>query len=835
MAYESVSFREHNEVRLPLLSALVDLGWSRQQIVCPSPDTNEREWRIPKNPSAQAARERGRSFDSYPCDLIVFDSIEGYKDPEHALVIAECKLAGDTGGITELETYLTLEPRARLGILFDGVTVTRTYKLADGTFKHEVNAALPKPGENLMVSDRSIVWNDLHVPTEEELRATFSHLLNAIVSSDGSSTRSDDRLNEICNMLLLKLDSDGMASRAVVREPQRPVRFQIGDNPKATADAINAAFDRYRGRHHALFDRNEPHHIQLDDETIHAIVYELQAMNMVEVSAAALSYAFQVFRNANLKVGEGQYFTPLRVIEAGTMMMGIDDTDRVIDPACGTGGFLSQAFLTVREQVGEAAASRWASHNLFGVDLDDINAKLVRALMVGIGDGSTNAYVGDSLRERKWVGDMHGIQDALFDGSYTVVLTNPPFGKNLRLSAADARASQYTVCDRSILGNTSKGYEATELGIVFVERAWRLLEEGGRLGIVLPETYFFSKAYEWFRKWVDQHFYLCGVLNIPMEAFQGFCRAKTNFYVFEKRSSREVVPHSVWFVGDHVWVSNAPTIGINKDGEELYVLDDQTHQRTNVIDNKALEDVMALVSGHDGTPTSGFVAREGVSKSLVGVPRYSDYSAVRSFERWVSACLDGCVPVTLGQLVDDGQIVVRGGHGSPSSDMRAGTIPYIKVSDLRNGLVNPNSSNMVSEQVACRYWRAESSGLAPYSIITPARASKNIGEPVMLLPGQERSVLTKEVLVICATESACFDNFYIMWALSNEHVLAQWSRVVFMQTNREDLGNRWREIEVPLPSSREMADALAAPYRSYYTGLAELRECLANDLAAQGT
>ena len=58
-----------------------------------------------------------------------------------------------------------------------------------------------------------------------------------------------------------------------------------------------------------------------------------------------------------------------------------------------------------------------------------------------------------------------------------------------------------------------------------------------------------------------------------------------------------------------------------------------------------------------------------------------------------------------------------------------------KVSDLRAGLVNPNSTNVVSRELARRFWKGESSGLRPYDIITPSRASKNIGEPVMLLPG----------------------------------------------------------------------------------------------------
>lgn len=51
---------------------------------------------------------------------------------------------------------------------------------------------------------------------------------------------------------------------------------------------------------------------------------------------------------------------------------------------------------------------------------------------------------------------------------------------------------------------------------------------------MLPETYFFSSNYTFLFNWMKSRFRPLVVTNIPMEAFQGFCRAKTNFYVFEK-------------------------------------------------------------------------------------------------------------------------------------------------------------------------------------------------------------------------------------------------------------------------------------------------------------
>lgn len=832
MTYESDSFVEHNQVRLPLLEKLLNLGWHRSQIVCPSPDTSDTEWRVPKNPSSATLREKGAKYDGFPCDIAIFDSPDHVGMPEHVSVIIECKAPHEQFGLAELETYLALEPRARLGILTNGETVVRLYKLSDGSFRVEKNAALPVPNENLILSGSRITKNLMREPSDKELVSAFSALLNLIASSDGRSTRSDARLNQICNLLLVKLESDSSARI----KPNDPVAFQVEDIPSETADSINRFFRRYKKRHPVLFSEDEPDYIVFDDETIQGVVAELQCLDLSQAKPTALSLAFQVFRNANLKIGDGQYFTPLRVIEASTRLMDIDESDRVIDPACGTGGFLCQAFLSVRAYADETSAARWASQSLYGVDLDDINIKLTRALMVGIGDGATNAYLGDSLREAKWKHDHRGLRNALSDEGFTVVLTNPPFGKELRLSANDARIGQYSICKHTKSGASSDSYASTELGIVFVERAWRLLEPGGRLGIVLPETYFFSKSYEWFREWVDRRFVLRGVLNIPMEAFQGFCRAKTNFYVFEKigADSEPRCQIPIWFGRHETWISNAPTIGINKDGEELYLIDEKTGLRTSEIDDEAIRDVEAIRCG-DLTETSWLVPTAGVSESFLGVPQYWDDHSMRLLERWIHDFgRDGFYPITLGQLVDEGIIQCRAGHGSPSADMRKGSIPYIKVSDLRNGLVNVNSSNMVAETVARRFWKGETSGLSPWDILTPARASKNIGEPVMLLPGQEKVVLTKEVLVFSPGKKCRFDAFYLMWALSNPNVLAQWKRIVFMQTNREDLGNRWREIQIPVP--KENADWVGAsePYRRYYRNVAMFQADLRDGLAQQG-
>ena len=93
----------------------------------------------------------------------------------------------------------------------------------------------------------------------------------------------------------------------------------------------------------------------------------------------------------------------------------------------------------------------------------------------------------------------------------------------------------------------------------------------------------------------------------------------------------------------------------------------------------------------------------------------------------------------------------------------------------------------------------------------------------MIMPGQERMVLTKEILLFSVAASAPIDPFYLFWALSLKDVQSQWQRVIFMQTNREDLGDRYRLIEIPFTEDLEKAMEVSEGYRRYFKGLDKLR------------
>lgn len=302
------------------------------------------------------------------------------------------------------------------------------------------------------------------------------------------------------------------------------------------------------------------------------------------------------------------------------------------------------------------------------------------------------------------------------------------------------------------------------------------------------------------------------------------------------------MPHKPsWFKEGQVLVSNAATCGLARGGRMLAKIDPATGARLQVsdpdtggnidlINDQLLADVEALREGRL-TETLAYIPSEEVTLRSA-VPTYYNRRYEAEFEAAMAEPrFDDFRTASLAELRREGLIEITSGHGSPPNDQRVGDVPYIKVSDLRAGLVNVNPTNRVPRPVAEKYWGGNNSGLRSFDLLSPERTSKNIGDFCILLPGQEQVLLTKEILVFRPGRKAEFDAFYLLWAMTLRIVREQWKRVVFMQTNREDVGERYLEIKIPVPSSREIGDNASEAFRIYFKALANARSEFSGYLA----
>lgn len=513
----------------PLVKYLADLGWSLEQMMF-----GRQEWLVPKRPSEQTKREKGRVFEGFPVDIAIFDDPTTLGDYRHLVAIIECKGPNEKAGVAQLEAYFVGEPHCRLGVWTNtpepSAPAAFVYRKRNGAMlvKRRPVSDLPRPGEPIGPEVERIHVTDLILPTEDVLRRTMQDLLDKVVVSDSNVTRREDQLDQLCNLLLLKLESDkeGKAN------PSKPVFFRPLESDHKTADAIRRRFKSFVDLYPDTFLTEQDRALRLTDATVAAVVDALSGLRLIDLGVATVAVAFQVLRSEALKQGEGQYFTPQQVIEAGVKLMRLKWEDIILDPACGTGGFLVESILEIQRthpHIGPEDLSRWAQTHIFGIEKDAIGLKLTKAIMQVAGDGSAHCARGDSVRTHLWPQQFPHLVSDFRDGRFSVIVTNPPFGKNLKVSEEDARLSKLEIA-RAADGT----YRELEIGLIFLQRAYDLLRVGGRVGIVLPETYFFSANYRWIFDWLKPRLRPIIVANIPMEAFQGFCRAKTNFYVFEK-------------------------------------------------------------------------------------------------------------------------------------------------------------------------------------------------------------------------------------------------------------------------------------------------------------
>lgn len=808
---------EQQAVTGPLVGYLLSIGWRLGQLVF-----GKKEWRIPKSPSEATKREKGRSYSGFPVDVAVFDSVESAGDPAHLLFVIECKQPTESAGVSQMESYYVGEPHASLG-----VWINNADPLAEGAFLYRAKDGraimrrrmvkdLPRPGEEIAPDTQVLCYNDLISPTEQMFRTIISDILDKVVAHDTVVTRREDQLDQLCNLLLVKLENDKRGRMT----PTDPVFFRMRESPAKTAGEIRREFDELVNVYPETFTTANDKHLRLDDETISYCVDALAGLRLLDMGVKSVSLAFQVLRSEALKQGEGQYFTPQTVIEAGVRLMDLQQSDIVIDPACGTGGFLVQSMLEMRRkfpEIKDIDLTKWAQTHIYGIEKDAVGLKLTKAIMQIAGDGSAHCARGDSVRTHKWKSEFPHLVTPFANGRFSVVLTNPPFGKNLKVSAKDCRLSGLTIAQ-----NEDGTYRDLEIGLLFLERAYDLVKDNGRIGIVLPETYFFSSNYRFVLDRIKAWLKVEVVANVPMEAFQGFCRAKTNFYVFRKYPKAQVPDNAKIKFRYVVPFLNPKTCGIYKDGKPRYKVDAATGEKSATeIDNELIEAVDLFTAGRKGSSQFDVSADDVFRKGVI-VPAYFDTRFNLPIERLLKTLhVSG---ITIGELVDRHIVSVRAGHGSPGNDQRTGTVPYIKVSDIRALRMNINPTNMIPQKVAEEFWRGKTSGLEAWDILTPNRASSNIGEFAIIMPGEEQVVLTKEMFVLRVLGGGVIDPFYLFWALCLKAVREQWRRIVLMQTNREDCGDRYREIIIPKPPSLKWAKERAEAFRAYFSVVAEAKK-----------
>ncbi|GAA1818349.1 type I restriction-modification system subunit M [Nesterenkonia flava] len=249
----------------------------------------------------------------------------------------------------------------------------------------------------------------------------------------------------------------------------------------------------------------------------------------------------------------GQFRTPRHIIQTMVAMMDPKPGDRVIDPACGTAGFLVAASEHVREHHGEELmrqeAQRQFHEDMFhGYDFDSTMLRIGSMNMMMHGVESPDIRYRDALSEGA-IGETD---------EFSLVLANPPFAGSL----------DYESVSKDLLGVVKT--KKTEL--LFLALFLRLLQPGGRAAVIVPDGVLFgsSKAHKDLRKVLVENQRLDAVVKLPSGVFKPYAGVSTAILFFTKTNAQTGGAGAT----DEVWFYDVQADGFSLDDKRTPLLDE---------------------------------------------------------------------------------------------------------------------------------------------------------------------------------------------------------------------------------------------------------------------
>ena len=370
------------------------------------------------------------------------------------------------------------------------------------------------------------------------------------------------------------------------------VTFRSGTNEKdkEVKKRIVDLFNNVKSQYDDVIDRRDS--IELDERSLAYVVGELQLYSLQDSSRDAVGDAFEVFIGPSLKGGQGQFFTPRNVVKMIIDMIDPRPDQKIIDPACGSGGFLVETLPNVWAKVEEngnelewpdseieSEKQKVAIKNFRGIDKDSFLSKVAKAYMAILGDGKGGVFCDNSLEApSNWQGSTRSeVQLNEFD----VVITNPPFGKKLAIDSEDI-LKRYDLGYRWKYNKDADSFEKANLQdkqtpqILFIERCLDFLKDGGKLGIVLLESIFGMPKYQYVVDYIERKTRILAVITMPENLFQPHTHAKCCIVICEKISEPSKEDNTI-FMADVKWCghdSRGNTTSIKDANGKEVVLDD---------------------------------------------------------------------------------------------------------------------------------------------------------------------------------------------------------------------------------------------------------------------
>ena len=442
-------------------------------------------------------------------------------------------------------------------------------------------------------------------PANDSLIKVFKRSHDYIYANEG---RKKDAFWQLLYLIFCKLYDEKRRFTEFEKGISYRKKFWVGvkeqntnEGRKAVADRIKSLFKELKDDDifSGVFDGNES--IDLTDKGLAFIAGELAKYSFLDATVDVKGLAYETIVSNTLKQEAGQFFTPRNIVRAMVEMLNPDEHTRVLDPACGSGGFLVMVLDHVRKKIAaemypeldevlitekynsyevNERVKNYAENSIFGFDFDPDLKKAARMNMVMAGDGHANIFHVNSLAYPNWEHPQEiekiktAIEESLKNmkdistnytpdarGKFDMVFTNPPFGTKVKVDKE--------IAERYHL---SKFSDAPE--VLFIEACYDFLKEGGKMAIVLPDGILGNPNTLPVREWILDKFKILASVDLAVEAFLPQVGVQASLLFLEKKTENQ--RNLVHDGGEDydVFMAIAEKLGKDRRGVPIYVRDE---------------------------------------------------------------------------------------------------------------------------------------------------------------------------------------------------------------------------------------------------------------------
>ncbi|MBA7528984.1 hypothetical protein ES705_21176 [subsurface metagenome] len=479
-------------------------------------------------------------------DIVVFQ-----EDLKHYYILFEIKRSDRTAGLEQLKSYCNTEG-APISIWSNGDEIIRLHREEPNLFVEIPR--IPKISETIgeiLTERRAFKWLEEHNELKQGKNTLKKILLDLeeLVLRDAGLKVFD----EIFKLIYAKLYDEWNG----INNPDYQLEFFAGDrSPEQVKRAITILLEGAKRSWAGVFDSTDE--IELMDTHLKVCVSFLEKIKLVNSNLRIIDEAFKYLIPEEAKKKEGQFFTPRPIQDMVVKMLNPKAHEFVIDPDCGSAGFLLHSVKWVAGGVitGKGlpiAAKNFTQNNIYGIDFTKEAIKIAKAINIIVGDGKSHIFGGcphsDSLNPLLWNDEIKAVlrprllrfpenpekdkenQNRFLYFDFDLLMTNQLFTGKVKERDI---LKLYQLAEKN-------GRLVKQIGrhILFLDRSLQFIRPGGRMAIILPQVLLNSASTGYIRRFIIDKARILAVVGLHRNIFKPHTGIKTSILFLQKYTNEE--------------------------------------------------------------------------------------------------------------------------------------------------------------------------------------------------------------------------------------------------------------------------------------------------------